>query len=169
MFETGVLDDQKRYELIDGEIVMTPPIGPGQGDLISRLTDFFVRRLPDDLQCRIQLPIVVSGHSEPEPDLAVVRRREAGYRSEHPLPADVVLLVEVSQSSLSRDRGQKMQLYAQSGILEYWIVDVEHRVVIVHRQPEPLGYADVKQFKSRAAIVPLAAPDCKLDVDWLFR
>ena len=168
MFETGVLDSQKRYELIEGEIVMTPPIGPGQGDLISQLTDFFVRRLPDELQCRIQLPIVVGDHSEPEPDLAIVRRRESRYRSEHPFPTNVVLLIEVSQSSLPRDRGQKMQLYARSGIPEYWIVDVEHRVVIVHRQPGPLGYADVQQFKARATIAPFAAPDCKLDLGWLF-
>jgi len=169
MFETGVLDNQKRYELIDGEIVMTPPIGPGQGDLISQLMDFFVRRLPDEYQCRIQLPIVVNGHSELEPDLAIVRRRESRYQSEHPSPTDVVLLIEVSQSSLPRDRGQKMQLYARSAISEYWVVDVEHRIVIVHRQPEPLGYSDVKQFKARATIAPLAAPDCQLDLDWLFR
>jgi Uma2 family endonuclease len=169
MLETGVLDDQKHYELIDGEIVMTPPIGPGQGDLISQLMDFFVRRIPDVFQCRIQLPIVVNGHSEPEPDLAIVRRRESRYQSEHPSPTDVVLLIEVSQSSLSRDRGQKMQLYARSAIPEYWIVDVEHRIVIVHRQPEPLGYSDVQQFNSRATIAPLAAPECQLDLDWLFR
>jgi len=169
MFESGVLDPERRFELLDGEIVMTPPIGPGQGDLISQLNDFFARQLPDDLQCRIQLPIVVDDHSEPEPDVAVVRRRERGYRTEHPSAADLILVIEVSQSSLPRDRGQKMQIYARSGIPEYWIVDAEHKLVIVHRQPGPLGYVDVQQHKMQDAIAPLAALECRLDIGWLFR
>jgi Uma2 family endonuclease len=169
MFDTGVLDPEKRYELIDGQIIVTPPIGPGSSDFISRLNDFFVRHLPDEFQCRIQLPIVVDDHSEPEPDLAIVRRLEAGYVEEYPAPPDVVLLIEVSHSSLSRDSGQKMELYARSGIPEYWIVDVEHRQLIVHRQPGPRGYEDVQRIKSRVNVAPLAAPSCQLDLGWLFR
>jgi len=80
-----------------------------------------------------------------------------------------VLLVEVAQSSLIRDSGQKMQIYAQAGVPEYWIVDVEHRAVIVHRQPGPLGYADVQTHNAPASVAPLAAPECQVEIAWLFR
>ena len=168
MFEVGALDPEKRFELLDGEIVMSPPIGPEQGGLISRLNRHFGNVLPETMDCRVQLPIVVDDHSEPEPDLAVVRRRSDDYLSSHPTPGDALLLIEVSQSSLARDRGQKMLIYARSGIAEYWIIDVEHRTVIVHRGPGPLGYSDIQQFKAPAQIAVLAAPECHLDLGWLF-
>jgi Uma2 family endonuclease len=169
MFEIGVLDPEKRYELLDGEVVMSPPIGPAQGGLTSRLNEFFTKRLPDSIHCRVQLPIVAGDLSELEPDLALVRAREDYYQAAHPRPEEVMLLVEVAQSSLVRDRGQKMQIYARSGIPEYWIVDVEHRLVIVHREAGPLGYADVQQYKAPATVASPAVPECQLDLGWLFR
>jgi Uma2 family endonuclease len=169
MFDAGVLNAETRYELIDGEIIVSPPIGPGSGNFISRLTDFFVKQLPNEYQCRVQLPIIIGDDSEPEPDLAIVRRRESDYQDEHPAPQDVVLLIEVSHSSLVRDRGQKLDLYAKSDIPEYWIVDVERRQLIIHRSPEPRGYADVQQIKERIVVAPLAIPSCRLELSWLFR
>jgi Uma2 family endonuclease len=168
MFETGVLDQQKRYELIDGVIVMMSPIGPAQGDFISRLTDFFVRRLPEEFQCRIQLPIVVDDHSEPEPDLAIVRRKAREYKHEHPKPTDVVLLIEVSKTTLSFDLDEKRQLYANTGIAEYWVVDVTRSTVIVHRDPIAGNYRTVESFTSGSVIAPVAIPECQLDLGWLF-
>ena len=169
MFEIGVLDRDERFELLDGDVVMMSPIGPDQGAIIRRLMDFFAGALPSSIACSIQLPIVVNDYSEPEPDVVLMRRREDDYRGGHPRPSDVLLVIEVAQSSLPRDRGEKMRIYAQSTIPEYWIVDVEHRVVIVHRDPGPLGYADVQQFKAGAIIAPQAAPECRLELGWLFR
>lgn len=169
MFEIGVLDPEKRYELLEGEVVMMSPIGPDQGAIIRRLMDFFTSRLPSTVACSIQLPIIVSDQSEPEPDVVLMRRREDDYRSRHPEANDLLLVVEVAQSSLPRDRGQKMQLYARSTIAEYWVVDMEHKTVIVHREPGPLGYANIEQSKAPVSIAPLAAPDCQLDLAWLFR
>jgi Uma2 family endonuclease len=168
MFEIGVLDRQKRIELIDGEIVMMSPMGPPNGELISRLSEFFVKRLPDEYQCRVQLPIIVDDHSEPEPDLAIVRRKDSGYRNEHPNPAEVFLLVEVASTSLSLDLGAKQRLYANSQIAEYWVVDVASHLLVVHRLPGVNGYRDVKQFGSESTVAPLASPECQLDLSALF-
>jgi Uma2 family endonuclease len=168
MFETGMLDPEKRYELIDGVIVMTPPIGPGQGNLISRLTDFFVKRLPEEFQCRIQLPIIVGDHSEPEPDLAIVRRKAKEYKNEHPKPTDVLLLIEVSKTSLRFDLGEKQQLYANTGIAEYWVVDEMRSTVIVHRDPIAGSYLSVENFTAPSIIAPVVVPECQLDLGWLF-
>jgi Uma2 family endonuclease len=168
MFETGVLSNEKRYELIDGEVVMMSPLGPSNSALISRLTEFFVKHLPDQFECRIQLPLVVSDHSEPEPDLAIVRRSASNYREMHPTPEDVLLLVEVASSSLSFDLGAKQRLYAASQIQEYWVVDVDDQSLIVHRQADAGSYADTKRLGADASDSPLAVPECQLDLGWLF-
>ena len=169
MVDVGILNSDDRVELLDGEILMMSPIGPEQGEFISRLNDFFVTHLPDDFQCRVQLPIVVSDHSEPEPDLAVVRRHNIGYRSEHPSAADIVLLIEVASTSLGFDLGTKLRLYAGSQIAEYWVVDVDREVLVVHREPHALGYRSTQEFRAGATIAPLQLPDCQLNLNWLFR
>jgi Uma2 family endonuclease len=168
MVEVGILRSDSRVELIDGEILMMSPIGPPQGGLITRLCDFFVGRVGILFQCRVQLPIVAGDHSEPEPDFAIVHRREHDYLTLHPSPKDVVLLVEVAQSSLDFDLGLKLRLYASSDIREYWVVDVEHRAVLVHRDPAGIQYQTVSRIDVDQHIAPLAAPDCQLDVAWLF-
>lgn len=169
MFEIGALSRAQRFELLDGEIVMMSPISPDHGALIRRLNRFFVRNLPASIDCSPQLPIAIRDHSEPGPDIALVRLRADDYRADHPEPSDVILLVEVSKSSLSLDLGAKLTLYAKSGIAEYWVVDVDRKLVIVHREPVGAGYREVQQFGSDATIAPLAVPDCKLDLGWLLR
>lgn len=169
MIDAGVIDPDSRVELIDGEIFMMLRLGPPQGSLITRLMNFFIRSLPEQLDCRIQLPIVVSDHSEPQPDLAVVRRKENDYRDEHPFPSDVALLIEVSHSSLKFDLGRKLELYATSGIAEYWVIDVDQKAVLVHRNPIGNRYARVESFSGGSIIAPLGAPECRLDLTWLFR
>jgi Uma2 family endonuclease len=168
MFDAGLLDNEKRYELIDGVILMRSPISPGQGGLMGRLNEFFVKRLPDDLQCRVQLPIVVSNYSEPEPDLAIVRRQPLDYRAEHPTSAEVVLLIDVSKTSLTFDLGAKLQLYASAGITEYWVVDTGRSTAIVLRDRVGDSYRSMQSFIAPAKIAPLAAPACQLDLAWLF-
>ena len=166
--EIGVLKSDKRVELIDGEIYMMFPIGPPQGSYISRLAAFFIKHLPDSVQCRVQLPIVVSDHSEPEPDLALVRHREDDYQHEHPTPKDVLLIIEVSHSSLSIDLGRKLQLYASSNIPEYWVIDVERKAILVHRGHSGVQYQQIEMYQS-GSLAPVAASENQLDIDWLFR
>ena len=168
VFESGALNPESRYELIDGEIVMMSPISSNQSDLVSVLAEFFTKLLPDGLQCRVQQPIVIGDHSEPEPDLAIVRRRKAGYRKEHPGPCDVVLLIEVAKTSLLFDLGEKLKVYALAGIFEYWVVDVDHQTIVVHRDPAESSYRQVQRFDRAKSLAPLEASNCQLDLDWLF-
>ena len=167
--EIGILGSDNRVELVDGEILMMSPIGPPQGGLITRLNKFFTKHLPDIVDCRVQLPIGVNDHSEPEPDIALVRRQEDDYQVKHPMPSDVFLLIEVAQSSVSYDLGKKLRIYAQSHVPEYWVIDIGKRIVITHREPVGATYNQVKSFGAGDAIAPLAAPDCQLDLNWLFR
>jgi Uma2 family endonuclease len=169
LFEIGLIDSDSRVELIDGEIFMMSPIGPPQGSYTSRMAEFFVRRLPDNLQCRVQMPIVAGDHSEPEPDIAIVSRRDDDYKIEHPSTRDVALVIEVAASSLIVDLGKKLKLYASSSIPEYWVVDVERAIVHVHRVPVGNRYADTVVLKAGEVAVPTAAPVCQVSIDWLFR
>ena len=144
------------------------PIGPIQSNVTSRLMDFFVGGSPREFQCRIQQPIVLGDQSEPEPDVAIVRRRDTEYSNQHPVAADVVLLIEVSQTSLSIDLGLKAQLYSAAGVAEYWVVDLVNRQIVVHRDASATGYRRINPV-SEGVLVPLAAPQCQLDLAWLFR
>ena len=169
LFEIGLIDSESRVELIDGEIFMISPIGPPQGSYIGKLAEFFARQLPEGLYCRTQLPIVAGNYSEPEPDIAIVARRDDFYKESHPSTTDVVLIIEVSASSLSFDLGKKLKLYASSNISEYWVADVEREVLHVHRVPVGNRYTDAIVLKAGETATPLAAPACQVSMDWLFR
>jgi Uma2 family endonuclease len=169
MADVGVFGADSRVELLDGEIMMMSPIGPMQGALVRRLMKFFVKNLPETIECSVQLPIVAGDHSEPEPDIALVRRRDDDYKREHPSPADVILLIEVSESSLKIDLGKKLQLYAAIGIAEYWVVDVARQIVLVHREPTGSTYQSIETFSAGSTIAPQGVQECRLDVHWLFR
>jgi Uma2 family endonuclease len=169
MAEAGLLAEDVRYELIEGEIYMMSPIGPLEGGLISRLMDFFVTRLPAHLKCRVQLSMAIGESSEPEPDLAIVRVRDDDYFHAIPAENDVVMLIEVADSSLSIDLGKKLRLYSEARISEYWVVNAQNRSIIVHRQPVGSEYRDTQELSVGSSIAPLAAPECKLDITWLFR
>jgi Uma2 family endonuclease len=166
--ELGILPPDGRFELIDGEIYMMSPIGPPQGGIITRLMTSFVTRLPGHLSCRVQLPVAIGNDCEPEPDLAIVRCRDDDYMSALPTPADVALLVEVAESSLQFDLGPKLCLYAEAKIPEYWVVDVAHQSIFVHRQPAGNTFRIAQQVPPGNSIAPVAAPECQLEIAWLF-
>ncbi len=168
MYEAGVFGADSRVELLDGEIMMMSPIGPMQSALVRRLTSFFAKKLPEAMECSVQLPIAAGDHSEPEPDIALIHRRNDDYKHEHPSPSDVALLIEVSESSLKFDLGRKLQLYSSIGIAEYWVVDVAKQLVLIHREPVGASYKRVEAFGLGSTIAPVAVPDCRLDLNWLF-
>jgi Uma2 family endonuclease len=169
LIESGVFGSEPRIELVDGEILMMSPIGPWHGALVRRLDRFLQKNLPDSIECSVQLPIVVEDHSEPEPDIALIRHRDDDYKREHPSPRDVVLLIEVAQSSLAIDLGKKLRVYAAGGVPEYWVIDVANKMLIVHRDPAGATYRHVTTFVAGSSLAPMAVPDCKLDLAWLFR
>ena len=132
----------ERMELIDGEIVTMMPPGAPHSGITDQSTDAFKERVRRDYFVRCQLPIRISRHSEPQPDIAVVQVRKDRYTLSHPSPDEVLLVVEVSDSSLNDDLNVKRVLYAKAEIPEYWVVDVTERKVHVFRKPWEADYTE---------------------------
>ena len=141
MGEVGLLTRDERTELIDGEIIDMAPIGPGHAYWVEQLARALIRALEPRAIVRQQHPIRLGPHSEPQPDIAVVAPRADLYRSAHPTAADVLLLVEISHSTLHFDRQVKAPFYARHGIPELWIVDLVANELHVYREPRDGVYA----------------------------
>lgn len=135
MAHAGILHEDDRVELIEGEIIEMAAIGSHHAACVDRLTRLLVRQAGEDAVVRVQNPVRLSDLSEPQPDLALLRPRTDFYAERHPLPPDTMLVIEVSHATLGYDRGVKLPLYARTGIPELWIVNLEERVVEVHADP----------------------------------
>ena len=168
MGQAGILSEDDRVELIDGEIVVMTPIGSPHAGKVNRLNRMFVRQLGERAIVTVQNPVVLPPDSEPQPDLAILRPRPDFYEGTHPRPEDVILLIEVSDTSIDYDRTVEVPLYARAGIREVWIVDLAAECVEVYQQPGPEGYRSVQRF-TRGQPLPLQAfPDLHLSVDQIF-
>jgi Uma2 family endonuclease len=164
MLEARILTEDDRVELIEGEIVQMAPIGSRHAGQVNRLTRIFVPAVGDRGLVTIQNPVRLSDLSEPQPDLLVLRPRADDYTGAHPTPADVLLLIEVADSSLEFDRRIKLPLYARSGIAEAWIVDIDRAVLEVHRSPGDGAYREVRRLRTGGTASPQALPELVLDV-----
>jgi Uma2 family endonuclease len=154
MAEAGVLSPDDRTELIEGEIVDMAPIGSTHADVVRVLNQRLVRSFGDAGVVSVQLPVRLSTRSEPQPDLAVLRPRPAGYRRAHPTADDVVLLIEVSDSTLRYDLDVKARLYATHGVVEYWVVDLVENRVWRHRKPRGTQYTERVEIATGALALP---------------
>ena len=159
MAEAGVLGEDDRLELIDGEIIELAPIGFGHAACVRRLTGLFSRLLGDRVQVSVQNPIDLDEHTQPQPDVVLLRPRDDFYSSSHPTAVDILLLVEVAETSAEYDRQIKVPLYAQHGIDEVWLVDLRQRRVIVYRDPSPDTYRTAQIFQSSDVLSLSAFPD----------
>jgi Uma2 family endonuclease len=159
MAEAGILTEADRVELIEGEIVEMTPIGRRHAVCVDSIAELFIRIFVDVARTRIQNPIRLNEHNEPQPDVSLLLRRPDLYTSGHPTPEDVFLVVEVADTSLVMDRRVKMPLYARSGIPEAWLVDLEAEAIFVHRDPGPDGYRTVQAVRRGETLAPLAFPD----------
>lgn len=159
MIETGVLTSGEPYELLEGNLVHKMSRGTPHDAAILVLTKRFVRLVPDGWEVRGQSAVTLTGGSEPEPDFALVRGDESTYRNRHPGPADIGLVVEVSDSSLRVDRHDKGSIYAHNAIPVYWVVNVIDKVIEVYTDPTGTGptatYAARNDYLSGTA-VPVA-------------
>ena len=162
--EAGILGEDDRVELIDGEIVMMTPIGVRHAASVNRLNELLVDRYRGGGIVQVQNPIGLDDRSEPQPDLSVLRLSDGYYRDRRPLPDDVLLVVEVADSSIGYDRGTKLPLYASAAIAELWIVDLGRELVDVYRKPVPGGYAERHTYR-RGERIPLPGIDAELEVD----
>lgn len=159
MGEAGILRPDERTELIHGEIFVMPPIGPGHAAGGSKVERGFHRRLGDRAIVRSQYPIRLPDDTEPQPDVALVRPRPDDYRAAHPRPEDILLVVEVCDTTLQHDREVKLPLYAWAGIPETWLMNLPEDCIEVYRDPAPDGYRSITAVPRDGAVTPLAFPD----------
>jgi Uma2 family endonuclease len=162
LVDRGLFDDV-RVELLCGALVEMTPQGPLHANVVRRLSEHLIRVLPSTVHTRVQSPLALSDESEPEPDIAVVPA--ADYDRAHPTRA--LLVIEVADSSLQKDRGVKTTLYATAEIPELWLVNLPEKVVEVHRRPMHGRYSDVATVDSAGALQPLAFPAVAIAVSEL--
>ena len=162
MAEAGILDWEERVELLNGEIVEMSPIGDKHAFTVDELVNLFVPLVVGRARIRCQNPVRLSSGDEPEPDVALLKLREDRYTSGHPGPDDVLLLIEVADTSLDRDRGVKLSMYAEAGIPETWIANVPERSVEAHTEPVNGIYTQSRVYRSDEAVSPIAFPDVSL-------
>ena len=165
MGEAGIFTRDDRVELIDGEIREMAPIGPPHAGIVDRLAELFISRLAGKASVRIQNPIRLGRHTEPQPDLAVARRRTDYYTHHHPEAGDVLLVVEVAESSLLYDRMEKVPRYAKAGIPETWLVDVVAGTITVYTGPGPEGYRGERILKRGREIASTEVAALRFPVD----
>lgn len=147
MAEAGIFNEDSRVELIRGQIVDLPPIGAPHFAAVNRLNRLLVQAVDDRAIVSVQNPVRLDDGSEPEPDIALLRPRADDYATAIAGADDVLLIVEIADSSLRDDRAVKAPLYAEGGIPEYWIVNLVERVVEVHRQPAGGRYVQTRRVR----------------------
>ena len=165
MVEADVFAPDERLELIDGEIVDMSPIGSRHQACVNRLTRLFAPLTASERAVlQVQGAVRASELSQPQPDIALLRPRDDLYEKGHPNPEDVLLAVEVADSSVRHDRWIKLPLYATVGVAETWIVDLNGSVVDIATDPSPQGYASLVQARPPDTIWPTAFPDVTIAV-----
>jgi Uma2 family endonuclease len=161
--EAGILPNPHRVELIDGEIIDLNAIGSPHAAITTRLTRQFIRAVGDLAIISVQNPLRLDSYNEPEPDLLVLRPRADDYQANHPGAADVLLLVEVAETSLTYDRGRKLALYARFGVPEVWIVDLAGATLEIYRGPKEGTYA-LTERRTGGSLTPDLVPSVAIDV-----
>jgi Uma2 family endonuclease len=168
MGETGVFAPDARLELIEGEIFEMAPIGPPHAAAVRALTRLIYERAGTRATVSVQAPLVAGQLSVPEPDLALLRPRSDEYASGHPGRADVMLVIEVADTSLRADLETKVPLYARAGVPEVWVVAVGERAVHVFREPGINGYHKSVVARGQDELTPLGLPEVRLRVAEIF-
>ena len=167
MGEAGILSEDDRVELIEGEIVQMAAIGTRHATCVRRLIRQF-RQLPEESAILdVQNPIQLTERTEPQPDVVLLQFRLDYYETAHPMPSEVLLLVEVSDSTIDFDRDVKVPNYARSDIQEVWLWDLEVNCLEVYRQPTANGYTSMQKFERGEMVSPLAFPEFEVSVDFI--
>jgi Uma2 family endonuclease len=165
MGEAGIIKPDERVELLDGELIPMPPIGPEHSYDVGRFMRLLVKRFDGRAFVGVQGPVRLDDTSEPQPDLVLLELPEERYVKAHPTPAQTLLVIEVAQSSLSYDRGRKLRAFARCGVREYWIVDLVHERIEVYREPSGERYRVHLRAVRGESVAPAAFPDDTMAVD----
>ena len=165
MAEAGVLKEGDRVELIEGEILEMSPIGNRHAASVDRLNAFLNRLVGGDVIVRVQSPVWLNHFSEPQPDVTVLKPRADFYSGGHPTPEDVLVVVEVADTTVRYDRGVKVPLYARAGVPEVWLVNLERDEVEVYSRPEQGVYQDVRRVRRGERLSSGQLPSLALSAD----
>lgn len=165
MIEAGILTEDDRIELLDGEIIKMAPIGPRHAACVKRLNAFLSRKVSRVAIVGAQDPIHLDDYSEPQPDISLLKPRDDFYSQEHPTPEDVLIAIEVADSTVDSDRQTKLPAYARAGIQEAWLVDLVNDRIEIHSQPNAGVYQEVRIVLRHQKVVSRSLPQLKLKAD----
>jgi Uma2 family endonuclease len=146
MGEVGIFSEDDRVELVCGEVIEMSPIGTRHAACVDAFAELLRDQLGRSVIVRVQNPIQLDNHSEPQPDISVLKRRDDFYRGGHPKPEDVLLVIEVSDTTLEYDRRVKAPLYARAGVPEVWVVNLVDELVETYADPAGGSYQDVGSY-----------------------
>jgi Uma2 family endonuclease len=166
MGRTGFLSEDDRVELIEGELIEMAPIGSKHADCVDGLNRLLVKQAEAMHRIRIQNPVQLGNDSEPEPDIAIVRNRR--YADAHPTPRDILLLIEVADTTMDYDRDIKIPLYARHGVPEVWLVDLRNQCVEVYWEPGAHGYRHLLRPGQNEVLAPKLAPQLTISISEIF-
>lgn len=165
MGDAGILRPDDRVELIRGEIVEMSPIGPRHNGAINRANRTLVSIVGDTAVVGVQGSVRLDLYSEPQPDFCLLRYRDDFYSTKHATPEDILLIIEMSDSSLNYDRKVKAQLYAEAGVPEYWIADLQADCLVAYCDPAGGSYQTVRELHRGTHVTPQLLRDCRIPVE----
>ena len=167
MGKFGILKEGARIELLDGDLIEMSPSSPEHSFAVSGLHTYFAQKLAGRVYITSQNPIVVSDVNVPQPDI-VIAKWSKDYANRHPGLADIELIVEVASTSLAYDRGAKRSLYAQHGVVEYWILNLNDGIVERYLYPKDGQYTRFEKLDMASSLSPMAFPDVAVDLKEVF-
>jgi len=168
MYEAGVFPEGDRFELINGEITKMSLIGRRHTACIIRLDRLIQIKLSDRVMVSVQNSIRLDDNSEPQPDLAILKLRDDFYEEGLPTPSDILLIIEVADSTLAYDRDVKMPLYAAAGIPEMWLFDINKKAIEGYSLPSSSGYKQMRRYEADDTLAMIAFPDVIFNWEELF-
>ena len=165
MAEVGLLSEDSRVELIEGEIIEMSPIGSSHGATVNRSSTLLNRKVGDIAIVSVQNPIRLNDFSEPQPDIALLKPRKDFYSKSHPTAEDVLLVIEVADTSVNYDRNVKLPLYARADIPEAWLMVLSRGIIEVHSQPKNGKYQKIHRLKRGKTLTSPTLPEflCKVE------
>jgi len=165
----GILSDDDRIELIDGEMIEMAPIGTRHLSKVNRLSRMLNFAVGQDAIVSTQNPIALPPQNEPQPDIALLRPRSDDYEGNLPIASDVLLIIEISDTTLAYDRDVKIPIYARYGIAEVWLFDIQGGSSFVYHDPSPKGYQRILTPKKNETVSPILLPGVKVDLAEVWR
>jgi Uma2 family endonuclease len=167
MAESAIFQESDRLELIKGEIIEMSPVGLRHASCVKKLNYLLTKKLGDQIILGVQDPIKLNNDSEPQPDLVILKYRPDFYADEHPKPEDILLLIEVSDSSIDYDKNVKIPLYAENKISEVWLVNLNDNCVEIHQKPYQNYYQSIQKLSAINIISLSNFPEVEIKISEL--